>query len=128
MRDIYLINDDPLSKWCSTVPSKINIFIWRARRSRLPTKLNLIRREVSGISPLCTLCSIRDETEEHLFLRCSTAKEIMARLKTWWNAMPNLDSIGSLEDLLNHRQGSKDANAYEVVMYAFLWNLWLLRI
>ena len=63
-----------------------------------------------------------------MFLRCSTAKELMARLKNWWKVMPDLVDISSIEDLLSkHGQRGRDAMKYEVLISAFLWNLWLLR-
>ena len=128
LEEKYLLNGILKTRWCTGVPRRINIFTWRASRERLATKSNLLHRGMSGISPLCPLCSTHDETEEHLFLRCSTAKKLMARLINWWKVMPNLDDISSIDDLLNpqgHR--GRDALNYEVTIRAFLWTIWLVR-
>ncbi|KAL4582433.1 hypothetical protein LXL04_006982 [Taraxacum kok-saghyz] len=63
------------------------------------------------------------ETEEHLFLRCSHAKELMAKLQAWWDQMPNLDHINSIDDLLNFNKSRKEAAKYEVVCSSFLWSV-----
>ncbi|KAL4577258.1 hypothetical protein LXL04_013363 [Taraxacum kok-saghyz] len=214
--------------WTSTVPCKINVFIWRACLGRLPTRYNLVKRGISipaltcpwcnrcdeteqhlffecstskdlqahlfswwapaclpagtpqvkdilqnnaimnsaksevarraflwilwiyrneaifkgkvksnlqlvtefniaGISPLCPLCSTQEETEEHLFLRCSTTRVIMAKLKDWWKDLPDLDTVGNIDCLLNLFNGHKEGQRYQVLIRAFMWGIWSLR-
>ncbi|KAL4563411.1 hypothetical protein LXL04_027452 [Taraxacum kok-saghyz] len=67
--------------WCNAVPRKINLFVWRMRRDRLPTKDGLSKRGVMVNSELCPACNCFPESSDHLFLRCSTAKELLAHLR-----------------------------------------------
>ncbi|KAL4572393.1 hypothetical protein LXL04_019167 [Taraxacum kok-saghyz] len=120
--DKYLVSDNMATSWCKTMPKKINIFVWRARRHRLATKLNLIKRNVPGVSPICPLCNVFDETEDHLFIKCSTAKVLMAKLQGWWSDLPNLDNIRDLDELLNRCHGRNDEVKYQVVICAFMWS------
>ena len=66
--------------WCKAAPQKVNLFVWRLLRDKLPTRDNLQFRGVVIPSPLCPACNFFPETVDHLFLRCSTAKILMARL------------------------------------------------
>ncbi|GKB85955.1 hypothetical protein Tco_0958227 [Tanacetum coccineum] len=42
--DVYLPDDGSETRWNRFVPKKVNVFIWRALRDRLPTRWNLSRR------------------------------------------------------------------------------------
>ncbi|KAL4560225.1 hypothetical protein LXL04_032375 [Taraxacum kok-saghyz] len=72
------------------------------------------------------MCNSREEDETHLFMRCSTALEVMARLKSWWGLLPNLMQISNVDDLVMGHRGTA-ADRYEVVVHAFMWVLWLHR-
>nr|GEY85641.1 RNA-directed DNA polymerase, eukaryota [Tanacetum cinerariifolium] len=41
----YLPDQGPGTRWIKIIPKKINIFVWRALRDRLPTRWNLSRRD-----------------------------------------------------------------------------------
>nr|GEZ86181.1 RNA-directed DNA polymerase, eukaryota [Tanacetum cinerariifolium] len=42
--DLFLPSWTEPTRWVKSIPIKINIFAWRARRDCLPTRVNLIRR------------------------------------------------------------------------------------
>lgn len=126
-----LVSVPTVTAWCKVVPIKVNIFIWRLRLCRLPTRENLARRGVSLQSLICPLCNSDMENEEHLFLKCSLAKEIMAHLHVRWPALPDLVGVNSIEDLI---VGSENASfspfqvvKFESVIRAFLWVIWSYR-
>ncbi|GJW20940.1 hypothetical protein Tco_0031562 [Tanacetum coccineum] len=48
--ELFLPSMDVATRWVKFVPKKINVFAWRARLDRLPTRLNLIKRAFSGRS------------------------------------------------------------------------------
>ncbi|GJW35020.1 RNA-directed DNA polymerase, eukaryota [Tanacetum coccineum] len=55
--DSILLPSDAIStRWVKYVPIKINVFVWRARLDRLPTRVNLDHRGVIIDSVLCPLC------------------------------------------------------------------------
>ncbi|GJZ59059.1 hypothetical protein Tco_0614875 [Tanacetum coccineum] len=49
MLDTVMLSSS-IDRWVKFVPKKINVFAWRARLDRLPTRLNLIKRAFSGRS------------------------------------------------------------------------------
>nr|GEW00252.1 hypothetical protein [Tanacetum cinerariifolium] len=79
------------TRWVKHVPIKVNIFAWRARLDRLPTRGNLISRGVLLDSSYCPNCDLATEDSHHLFLRCDLAKiKLKAILEgvfftSWWH-------------------------------------------
>ncbi|GJZ77527.1 RNA-directed DNA polymerase, eukaryota [Tanacetum coccineum] len=57
--DMFLPSHNDSTRWVKGVPIKINIFAWRARRDCLPTRLNLIRRDVTLETASCPICHRR---------------------------------------------------------------------
>ncbi|GKB82576.1 RNA-directed DNA polymerase, eukaryota [Tanacetum coccineum] len=53
--DLFLPSSDVATRWVKFIPIKVNVFSWRARRDRLPTRVNLSRRGVLLDSHLCPL-------------------------------------------------------------------------
>ena len=70
----YMIDENHdealLALWKLKIPSKASHFAWRLIRDRLPTKVNLRRRNVELDNVYCTFCRICDEDESHLFFSC----------------------------------------------------------
>ena len=78
--------------WRKEVPRKINIFIWRLRLKHLPTIDNLNYRGIVTPDTLCPAYKSYPDSAKHIFLECSTAKEVMARLACRWNKLPDLSN------------------------------------
>uniref|UniRef100_A0A2N9EFV9 Reverse transcriptase zinc-binding domain-containing protein n=1 Tax=Fagus sylvatica TaxID=28930 RepID=A0A2N9EFV9_FAGSY len=57
------------SVWSLQVPRKIQMFMWRALKDSLPTKLNLKRRHILK-DPVCELCRSTTEDILHMVWRC----------------------------------------------------------
>ncbi|PWA65521.1 reverse transcriptase domain, Reverse transcriptase zinc-binding domain protein [Artemisia annua] len=70
-------------KWNKTLPIKINIHSWRLRKDRLPTRLNLDARGIDIDSLCCPVCNDAIESTPHLFVECTIAADIWARIKDW---------------------------------------------
>ncbi|GJU98501.1 RNA-directed DNA polymerase, eukaryota [Tanacetum coccineum] len=68
-----------------SVPIKVNVFAWKLFLDRLPTRLNLARRNVYVPSLDCPLCDQGEEDTSHLFFGCSAAKEVMKLICRWWD-------------------------------------------
>ncbi|GJW42685.1 RNA-directed DNA polymerase, eukaryota [Tanacetum coccineum] len=83
--DSILLPSDAIStRWVKYVPIKINVFVWRARLDRLPTRVNLDRRGVIIDSVLCPLCGAVSEDISHVLFRCDLASRIFRRICRWW--------------------------------------------
>jgi len=66
--------------WKLKVPLKCTIFAWRLLRDRLPTKINLHRRQVEVSDTSCPLCRNAVEDAGHLFFHCRKVTPI------WWES------------------------------------------
>nr|GEY88388.1 RNA-directed DNA polymerase, eukaryota [Tanacetum cinerariifolium] len=64
---------------------EINVFAWRVRLDRLPTRNNLVRRGVVLDSSLCPLCGLVPDDIHHFLFRCDTAKLVFHRICRWWD-------------------------------------------
>jgi len=57
--------------WHKDVPLKVTVFAWRLLCERLPTKDNLLRRDIiHHDNQLCLRGCRMEETTDHLFLSC----------------------------------------------------------
>nr|GEV66192.1 RNA-directed DNA polymerase, eukaryota [Tanacetum cinerariifolium] len=65
--DLFLPSSSEATRWVKFIPIKINIFAWRVRLDRLPTRCNLLNRGVITESSLCPLCSLVPEDSLHVF-------------------------------------------------------------
>ncbi|GJZ12413.1 RNA-directed DNA polymerase, eukaryota [Tanacetum coccineum] len=68
------------TRWCRHVPSKVNIFSWRLLLNRLPTKINIMEREIDIPSILCSIYTLQQEDVDHLFLHFEVASRIWHKI------------------------------------------------
>ena len=74
--EIVLPNGVLKTRWCSLVPRKVNIFVWRVRGGRLPTRVNLKDRGID-IPLLCyPIYGVEEESLVYLLLKCNVADEL----------------------------------------------------
>ncbi|GAU31743.1 hypothetical protein TSUD_146300 [Trifolium subterraneum] len=70
--------------WHSQVSLKVSIFTWRLLRDRLPTKANLVTRNIlSHVAGLCVSGCGAVESAHHLFVSCSSFGSIWALVRSW---------------------------------------------
>ncbi|GJY34184.1 putative reverse transcriptase domain-containing protein [Tanacetum coccineum] len=62
--------------WNNLVPKKVNIFVWRALRGRLPVRVELDRREIDLDSVLCPCCNNIVETCSRSLVTCDLAMSV----------------------------------------------------
>ncbi|GJZ80078.1 RNA-directed DNA polymerase, eukaryota, reverse transcriptase zinc-binding domain protein [Tanacetum coccineum] len=70
--------------WNNLVPKKVNIFVWRALRGRLPVRVELDRREIDLDSVLCPCCNNIVETCSHSLVTCDLATSVWDKVFKWW--------------------------------------------
>ncbi|GJY36643.1 RNA-directed DNA polymerase, eukaryota [Tanacetum coccineum] len=68
--DHFLPSADVVTRLVKSVPIKVNIFAWRARLNRLPTRGNLLARGVSLDSSLCPIVKVAKKTPI-IFFSCN---------------------------------------------------------
>lgn len=62
--------------WSKLVPKKVNIFVWRAQRGRLPVRVELDRRGVDLDAVLCPSCNNFVESCAHSLVTWDLAMSI----------------------------------------------------
>jgi hypothetical protein len=83
-QDSFTLGEAEDLVWHRQVPLKVSIFAWRLLRDRLPTKTNLVARDI--ISPEVHFCAFGYgdiESAQHLFLSCSTLGSLWALVRSW---------------------------------------------
>ncbi|XP_071712249.1 uncharacterized protein [Rutidosis leptorrhynchoides] len=89
--DEHILTSNP-STQCTLrnnlVPKKVEIFVWRALRKRLPVRIELDKRGLDLNSVRCPLCDDGMETVEHTFIFCKQTLDIWDRVFKWWNIGP----------------------------------------
>nr|GEZ36468.1 RNA-directed DNA polymerase, eukaryota [Tanacetum cinerariifolium] len=70
--------------WVKYISIKINVFVWRARRDFLPTRVNLSRKGVLLESSSCPLCLSSEENIHRVLFGCGLAENIFRRICRWW--------------------------------------------
>nr|GEV43132.1 hypothetical protein [Tanacetum cinerariifolium] len=81
---ILLDNCHDATSWNQYLPIKVNVFVWRLMLNRLPSRVNLDRRNIEVDSLLCSSCLEDIETINHTFFNCGLAKDLWALLAKWW--------------------------------------------
>jgi len=70
--------------WHQNIPEKVSLFVWRLLRNRLPTKDNLMRRNIIHANDLACVngCGVA-ETTTHLFIDCESASSLWTLVWNW---------------------------------------------
>ena len=76
--------------WKLKIPPRAAVFSWRLIKDRLPTRYNLLRRNVAIQENECPLCGYDQEEADHLFFNCKMTRGL------WWESMRWNQMIGPL--------------------------------
>nr|GEY24553.1 RNA-directed DNA polymerase, eukaryota [Tanacetum cinerariifolium] len=111
------------------VPIKVNVFAWRARLDRLPTRDNLAKRGVIMVSSLCPICGLFPENAQHLFFGCDLARSIALRICHRWNLIwTEISSFSEWNSwFASIRLSAKLKMLLEGVFLTFWWFIWSFR-
>ncbi|GKA86143.1 RNA-directed DNA polymerase, eukaryota, reverse transcriptase zinc-binding domain protein [Tanacetum coccineum] len=71
------------TRWNRSIPIKVNVFLWRLKLNKLPSRVNLDRRGIEVDSILCPSCLEDIETVNYSFFNCRLAKDLWALLAKW---------------------------------------------
>ncbi|XP_071714352.1 uncharacterized protein [Rutidosis leptorrhynchoides] len=80
---IYLPSSDPSTLWMKVLPRKINIFVSRLARDRLPTRLNISHRGIEIEHLNYDSCSVHVESLKHVLFECPIATELWRSISRW---------------------------------------------
>lgn len=119
-------NSDFVDLWKLKIPAKSAIFAWRLIKDRLPTKMNLIRRQVVVNDRLCPFCGLKDEEAEHLFFSCSCTLPLWWESISWANLATALP-INPRDHFLQHTLGTagvRNHTRWKCWWVALTWSIW----
>jgi len=115
--------------WKVKAPSKVLAFAWRLLRDRLPTSINLHKRQVEINDRRCVFCNSLEEDTGHLFFHCSKISPL------WWESMSWVNTVGPFPQtpkhhFLHHIYGSVEGvrvNRWKCWWLALTWSIWQQR-
>lgn len=83
--------------WNRFVPRKVNIFFWRCRLNRLPTRVNLDHKGLDVPSILCSICASQLEDSDHIFFLCPTSHLIWKSIGKWCDLdFPSFSNVADM--------------------------------
>ncbi|XP_071713115.1 uncharacterized protein [Rutidosis leptorrhynchoides] len=101
------------------VPKKVEIFVWRLMKKRIPVRIELDKRGVDLHSIRCPVCDEDLESVDHSIVSCKFAMDIWSRLLKWWNVAPSPNH--SLHDLLLGKSLCNMSAHGLIIWQAVLW-------
>lgn len=69
--------------WSSLASKKVNIFLWRAKRSLLPCRLQLAFKGIEIDTLSCPICHFAVEDQDHALLACWAVYDIWSAIGHW---------------------------------------------
>ncbi|XP_071706748.1 uncharacterized protein [Rutidosis leptorrhynchoides] len=83
------------------VPKKFELLIWRSRKKRIPTFIELDKHGIDLHSVRCPLCDDGVESVDHALLFCKKVFDIWEKIFKWWgfNVFRRLVCVRSFKDL-----------------------------
>ncbi|GJS77798.1 reverse transcriptase domain, reverse transcriptase zinc-binding domain protein [Tanacetum coccineum] len=70
--------------WNKLVPKKVNVFVWRALKKRLPVREVLDKRGIDLDTVLCPCCDSGVESCKHSLALCNMAMGVWEKIHSWW--------------------------------------------
>ncbi|GJT01385.1 RNA-directed DNA polymerase, eukaryota, partial [Tanacetum coccineum] len=127
--ETFLPKADTPTRWIKSIPIKVNVFVWKALQDRLPTRSNLVRRNILIDSLSCPICDGEPEDSSHLFFRCCLARDVTRLVCRWWDLdFHSFNSYTDWQGWFNQlRLGAKSKEVLEGVFYVSWWSLWNFR-
>ncbi|GKC63795.1 putative RNA-directed DNA polymerase [Tanacetum coccineum] len=83
-KTLRIENSGQETLWNKCVPKKVNIFVWRALKGRLPVREELDKRGVDLDSILCPCCDSAVESCNHSLVMCNFARSVWEKIFIWW--------------------------------------------
>ena len=115
--------------WKLKLPSKFVIFAWRLIRDRLPTRVNLNRRQIQVGELTCPFCGGEEESAGHLFLQCGKI------ISVWWESLSWVGLSGVFpnhprQHFIQHIHGMVEgvrSSKWKRWWLALTWSIWQQR-
>ncbi|GKE44868.1 RNA-directed DNA polymerase, eukaryota, reverse transcriptase zinc-binding domain protein [Tanacetum coccineum] len=93
-------NGNQETLWNNWLPKKVNIFVWRALKGRLPVREELDKRGIDLNTLLYPCCDSVVETCAHSLVTCNLAMSIWEKIFSWWK-IGNVNAF-SIDEIFAH--------------------------
>ncbi|XP_071714216.1 uncharacterized protein [Rutidosis leptorrhynchoides] len=109
------------------VPKKMEVFVWRARKNRLPVLTELDKRGVDLNSVRCPLCDGDIESVSHSLILCKHTYDIWCKILEWWGWGRSKSPSVQVEELFCDTScASSDIgkNIWQAVVWSCSYLIW----
>ncbi|XP_071727011.1 uncharacterized protein [Rutidosis leptorrhynchoides] len=108
------------------VPKKVEIFIWRLRKRRLPILPELDKRGIDLHSVLCPLCNDETESLDHVFFLCKHVYDIWVKFYNWWGfgSVTNLSTSEAFLGNSTHISTDIEKKIWQAVEWVCAYLIW----
>ena len=110
--------------WKAPIPLKIKIFVWQLLRNRLPSGVEVRKRQGPG-DGLCPLCGI-PETGTHILFTCPAARFLWNFVHEALGPAWRASDLGEFLEIQANRTGER-RRLFWLVFAALTWTLWTVR-
>ncbi|GKB63320.1 reverse transcriptase domain, reverse transcriptase zinc-binding domain protein [Tanacetum coccineum] len=111
--------------WNKLVPKKVNIFIWRALKGRIPVREELDKRGIDLDTLLSPCYDSMVESCTHCLVLCNLAMSVWEKIFKWWKVR-NVNAF-SIGDLFNSNGTLISLTILSCLASGYL-DLWLLHL
>lgn len=114
------------TQWIKSIPKKVNVFIWRLIRDRVPVRKIIDDKGIDIHSVLCPRCNNDVESMDHCFVNCVNIKEIWMKVFKWWNLGSfTYNSVNQiLDNSGNFISSRKEQELWKAVSWCTLYLIW----
>jgi zinc-binding in reverse transcriptase len=107
--------------WESSIPFKIQIFLWLTQQNKILTKDNLLKRKWKG-DPKCVFYDSL-EIMDNLFLHCTVSSCLWSWICRYNNYYFTCNTLSDLW-IIDANLPYKNNDICEIIRRAFLWTIW----
>ncbi|XP_071694565.1 uncharacterized protein [Rutidosis leptorrhynchoides] len=106
------------------VPKKIEVFVWRALKKRLPTRVELNKRGINLHSVRCPVCDDGLESVDHALFDCKFTSDVWSRVLKWWNFNPITSSSELLRGKSSLDMSPLGLKIWQAVEWICTYSIW----
>ncbi|XP_071699529.1 uncharacterized protein [Rutidosis leptorrhynchoides] len=108
------------------VPKKLEVFVWRTIKKRLPVRMELDKRGIDLNSLRCPICDDDLESVDHSLIFCKYSLELWNRVCKWWgfNQFGNLSMNENLRGITPKNTSMLGKKIWQAVEWVTTYYIW----
>ncbi|XP_071709042.1 uncharacterized protein [Rutidosis leptorrhynchoides] len=105
-------------------PKKLEVFVWRVLKKRLPIRIELDKRGIDLHSVRCPVCDNDLESVHHALFECKLSSDVWARVFKWWNSNININSCDLLRGKYPLNMSPFGSKIWQAVEWTCAYSIW----